>query len=704
MGLCVGGASHEQGGAANVSKPNSAVHEERPAIEATDGAIATRASSSAWSMQHTTPIRAILQNASRVQETPEAGTAQPSGQPQPSHGSQSSLQYTAHNSSLQQSQRTQQQSSESSDSELNNKGDSEQQAQADAEEVRALRQELLRCEQRCEELQRQQRQWAEQRRGQEAEWQRQQDLLRSELLQSHSALGEVRTQTRVAQQELAEVREEAKHAHRQLQQCRDAQAKMQSETEVKRGELLAELQEWKAHAGEATSALSKNTCEQQQQLAHSQRGEQRHKTRLLQLGSGVHRLRQMLASLRLSWSSVSHDAHRLAQRSHDTLQVAAHTLMAVLGEHQHRHRATLCNYAREVEHQRRQLQHHQQQPVLSPDFFHQAGPAQLHSPRPASVWVMCRVRPPLHSNESLLPLLCKAEESSRVGTAEAVLLQQPGHQQHTFQCMRAFGSSATQEELWQAVQPRVQGLLQHGNDVLVAMLGQQASGKSHSLHGVPGQRGLLQSALAHLFCTASEHFSDYECQVRVSLVHAHHKQQVAGRHQEEVLLDGFGTDARELSESDGLLQGVTWVHVQGLVEAVQLLASGTQRTKQTECCDSLVVVEVSILDHAGHLLAGGHIYFAEVAAAGEGTLRSNQAFKSMLVSAAVGNAPTTTAAESSALVRILQQATGALNQVVTVMHVCPTSLSDANFEASLRDLQFVEQLHTATQQQHATDF
>jgi len=132
-----------------------------------------------------------------------------------------------------------------------------------------------------------------------------------------------------------------------------------------------------------------------------------------------------------------------------------------------------------------------------------------------NIRVFCRVRP--LSDMERGQGASDAFEYPEDDNSNRLLQLWDGRTKKMFEFDRVFAPSASQEEVFEDVQPLVQAVMD-GFNVCIFAYGQTGSGKTHTMEGYNGERGVTFRAFNELFKLAKESWGVYDYEFKVTMI------------------------------------------------------------------------------------------------------------------------------------------------------------------------------------------
>ncbi|XP_066479199.1 kinesin-like protein KIFC2 [Tiliqua scincoides] len=372
------------------------------------------------------------------------------------------------------------------------------------------------------------------------------------------ALAEAEERSRALLEQLAGQAERCRQLTEKLHSSEEAVAGLrhkvsayESEIAGLRQELLCRIDQLEAQKEEAVQEASKCSKQHLQHLREQLAGVRQH----------LDTLQPLLRGMKSNYNSLRGQVCSFADCYEAALSEA---------------RQQMCSAINKVSHVNHSLQERYQREVLLRKKYHD----QLLEVK-GNIRVLCRLKP-----------LIKADwKEGEVGTAVGADPTDDGcvtacykGKERTFKLDKVFLPQATQEEVFQEIEPLVMSCM-NGYNVCIFAYGQTGSGKTYTMEGIPDNPGINQQALQALYREMEAKREAWKYSVSLSMVEIYN----------EVIRDLLAKDPQEKLDvklnPDGSGQlhvpGLTSVEVHSLHEIKKVLSLGkrnraTQSTNMNE--------------------------------------------------------------------------------------------------------------------------
>ncbi|XP_069051078.1 kinesin-like protein KIFC3 isoform X2 [Lepisosteus oculatus] len=321
-----------------------------------------------------------------------------------------------------------------------------------------------------------------------------------------------------------------------------------------------------------------------------------------------------------------------------------------------------------------------------------------------NIRVLCRVKPVLVEDQ-------QEEGQTTVVTTDpnnesAVIVRSKGRER-TFELDKVFQPQATQDEVFQEIEPLVTSCID-GYNVCIFAYGQTGSGKTYTMEGSVENPGINQRALKHLFSEIQERKDMWNYTVTLSVMEIYN----------EVLRDLLSKDPGEKLDIKMNPDGTGQLHVPGLrvieVKSFQrmrkILALGrknritysTKMNQHSSRSHALLTVTVTGTDLANGAKTTGKLNLVDLAgservwksgAEGERLKEAQNINRSLLalgdVIQALRGKQTHIPFRNSRLTYLLQDSLGKGNKTVMVVQISPL---ERNVEETMCSLKFAQRV------------
>ncbi|KAL4646938.1 kinesin-like protein KIFC3 [Arapaima gigas] len=493
-------------------------------------------------------------------------------------------------------------------------------------------------------------------------------------------LVEAREQKELLADKLAGQSEKCRHLEEQLRRSDEVSANLQrkiiayeAEIEKLRGELLKEIRHLEEQKEEAVKAAANCSKQHLQNLQEQFTALQRR----------LAALPPTLRSMKTDYASLRSQVRNFSDFYSTAVTEAKKQLMAVIGEMSEANKDLLQKYRKEVALRRK---YHEQLVELK-----------------GNIRVLCRVKPVLKEdqhNEGQTVVV-----STDPNNESAVTVLNKG-KSRTFELDKVFQPQATQEEVFQEIEPLVTSCID-GYHVCIFAYGQTGSGKTYTMEGTAENPGINQRALKHLFSEIEDRKDMWTYSVTVSSVEIYN----------EVLRDLLSKDGEKLDikiNPDGTGQlhvpGLRLVEVKGFQHIKKILAKasrnrvtfGTQMNHHSSRSHALLTITVLGTDLTTGTKTSGKLNLVDLAgservwksgAEGERLKEAQNINRSLLalgdVIQALRGRQTHVPFRNSRLTYLLQDSLGKGNKTAMVVQI---STLERNIEETMCSLKFAQRV------------
>ncbi|XP_053537198.1 kinesin-like protein KIFC3 [Ictalurus punctatus] len=438
-------------------------------------------------------------------------------------------------------------------------------------------------------------------------------------------------------------------------------------------ELMKEIEHLEEKKDEAVKAAANCSQEQFQSL----------QDQFMTLQQRLNALPPTLRSMKTDYASLRSQVRNFADFYGSAIKEAKHQISAAVNEMSEANKDLLEKYRKEVALRRK---YHEQLVELK-----------------GNIRVLCRVKPVLKEDQHDE---CQAVAVTTDPHNESALTVLSKGKAKTFELDKVFHPQATQEEVFQEIEPLITSCID-GYHVCIFAYGQTGSGKTYTMEGPVENPGINQRALKHLFNEIEERKDMWTYTVNVSSVEIYN----------EVLRDLLSKDGEKLDikiNPDGTGQlhvpGLRIKEVKNFQHIKKILATarrhritfGTQMNQHSSRSHALLTITVQGTDLATGTKTTGKLNLVDLAgservsksgAEGERLKEAQNINRSLLalgdVIQALRGRHTYIPFRNSRLTYLLQDSLGKGNKTAMVVQI---SSLERNVEETLCSLKFAQRV------------
>ncbi|XP_060726418.1 kinesin-like protein KIFC3 [Tachysurus vachellii] len=450
-------------------------------------------------------------------------------------------------------------------------------------------------------------------------------------------------------------------------------AAYEREIESLQAELMKEIEHLEEKKDEAVKAAANCSQEQFQSL----------QDQFMTLQRRLNALPPTLRSMKTDYASLRSQVRNFAEFYGSAIKEAKKQISAAINEMSEANKDLLEKYRKEVALRRK---YHEQLVELK-----------------GNIRVLCRVKPVLKEDQHDE---CQAVAVTTDPHNESALSVLSKGKAKTFELDKVFHPQATQEEVFQEIEPLITSCID-GYHVCIFAYGQTGSGKTYTMEGPVDNPGINQRALKHLFNEIEERKDMWNYTITVSSVEVYN----------EVLRDLLSKDGEKLDikiNPDGTGQlhvpGLRIKEVKNFQHIKKILATtrrnritfGTQMNQHSSRSHALLTITVQGTDLATGTKTTGKLNLVDLAgservsksgAEGERLKEAQNINRSLLalgdVIQALRGRQTYIPFRNSRLTYLLQDSLGKGNKTAMVVQI---SSLERNVEETLCSLKFAQRV------------